>query len=59
MAEAAVAITDQRTRKKEFPTALTLPSFLPSFLCFFLATNHAQGKTHSRAATGGATNNNA
>jgi hypothetical protein len=55
MADAAVAITDQRRRKKEFPTALTLPSFL----CIFLATNHAQGKTHSRAPTGGATNNNA
>jgi hypothetical protein len=32
MADAAVAITDQKRRKKEFPTALTLPSFLPSFV---------------------------
>jgi hypothetical protein len=56
MADAAVAITDQRRRKKRIPHS-SQPFFLPSFLCFFLATNHAQGKTHSRAPTGGATNN--
>ncbi len=47
-----------KKEKKRIPHS-SHPSFVRSFLCFFLATNHAQGKTHSRAPTGGATNNNA
>ncbi len=46
MADAAVAITDQRRRKKEFPTVLTLPSFVRSFVSFSQQITH-KGK-HTR-----------
>jgi hypothetical protein len=55
MADAAVAITDQRRREKKIPH-----SSQPSFLPLFLPRNKSrQGKTDLRAPTGGATNNNA